>query len=200
MCIWNVKKMADYAIEQYNLATGFNEDGNCYRERYERTIRRNLRKSNLVKEDKKTGKYIYELPEENAKYFIDNNLKKYFNNEKKYDDQVAKEKFLKLDREINKNYFENLRNQSYENDYEYDDCSTDTTPNNKEIHDAILFAMVKAIFELHYEFDYDTFVKDYIEFCELSHSNDSLEAVQEGYSYLEDKLNNSTKHYCRRKL
>ena len=48
--------------------------------------------------------------------------------------------------------------------------------------------------------NYDTFVKDYIEFCELSHSNDSLEAVQEGYSYLEDKLNNSTKHYCRRKL
>ena len=200
MCIWNVKKMADYAIEQYNLATGFNEDGNCYRERYERTIRRNLRKSNLVKEDKKTGKYSYKLPEENAKYFIDNNMKNYFINKQNYDDQVAREKFSIIDKKINEQYIENLCNQNYENCYGCDDRFPDLSPTVKEINDAILFAMIKAIFELHYEFDYDTFVNDYIEFCKLSHSYDSLEAVQEGYSYLEDKLNNSTKHYCRRKL
>ena len=200
MCIWNVKKMADYAIEQYNLTTGSNKDGNFYRDRYEKAIRRKLLKSNLIKEDKKTGKYSYKLPEENAKYFIDNNMKNYFINEQNYDDQVAREKFSIIDKKINEQYIENLCNQNCENGYDCDDRFPNLSPTNKEINNAILFAMIKAIFELHYEFDYDTFVKDYIEFCELSHSYDSLETVQEGYSYIENKLDNSTKYYCKKKL
>lgn len=190
--------MIDYAINKYDLITNDDKDDNTIRNSYERTLRRNLSKAGLVSINEVTGKHSYQLPEENAKYFIDNNMKKYFEKMHTESDEVVREKFAKKDLELNKKHFEAIRNHNYEEDYEYD-YMTDPTPTSDEINNVILGIMIKAIFNLYYEFDYKNFINDYKELHILADSNDVLDPIQEGYSYLKNKIDNATTYYCKRK-
>lgn len=197
--IWKIKDMVEYAINKYHLATGYNDYCNDQKATYERAIRRILQKDKLVEKDETTGKYVYQLSEDKAKYVIDNLMQKYFLDEKRYDVEVAKAQYSKQDEKLNKESFDKMVEESdYLSDcYEVgiDPYAYEPIVTQDEIEKSILNMMIRALFNQYYDFDEEQYIKDYTELKRLINSDD-INTYQSGYSYLKDKINNPIKNYC----
>jgi len=192
--IYTVKDMLNYASIKYSLKSGFNNNFNSYKSAYETRIRECLKKTGFVEQDKDTGKFIYELPESRAKYFIDNIMKEYF--EKRADKNSLIESFAKQDEQLNEQNIKALGEcQPYDEFYDYDNLP----PTEEEINRAIHSFMIEAIFAEFFDFDKEQYIADFIARKKCIDEEDVVYPFQKGYSYYNDKLNNPIKHYCTRK-
>ena len=199
--IWKVKDMLDYALKIYFLKTKIEDySGNNPTESYKRDIRRKLEAFNLVRKDKNKGDYIYELPEEIAKTFINTSMKDYFTDTTRFDESKAKAKYLKQDEALNKESFDKMVEESdylsecYANGIDPYECGVILTQD--EIEKSILKMMIKAIFNKFYDFEEEQYIKDYTELKCLINSDDIYTTYQNGYSILKSKIDNSIENYC----
>lgn len=190
---WQVKQMMEYAIIKYGLTDGYADSPNSQRSNYERKVRRTLEDRGLVVKDKNTDKYIYVLPEKEAKYFIDVFLRSYF--EERTGESQMKSKFAKKDAALNEsNYKAVIESTEDYNDHEKGD--PDPTPINEELEASIDRFMLRAIFAKFYSFDDEAqYRKDYISLPHYK-NDDILEPYIEGYSFLNERLSNPVKYYC----
>lgn len=200
---WGIKEMLEYAINKYHLSTKTDYNGNCKKSSYEKAIRRKLQSEHLVKKDEQTGNYTYRLPEDSARYFIDNMMKETFSDNKKYDDEIAKQAFSKNDNKLNEKHFREFVEEAdyiskcYEDGI--DPYNVEPVVTYDEIEKAILKMMIRAIFNQYFEFEEDKYIKDYIELKKLVNYDDFNEPYREGYSYLKNKIENPIDNYCIKK-
>lgn len=202
--IWKIKDMVEYACQKYPLNEGYySDDCKSQYATYKREIRRVLVDCNLVVKDEEADEYIYELPEEIAKTFIDETMKEYFTDPIRVDKEKAKAQYSKQDEKLNKESFDKMVEESdylsdcYEDDidpYAYEPIVT-----QDEIEKLILSVMIKAIFNQYYEFDEERYKKDYTELKRLINTDDINETYQNGYSYLKNKIDNPINNYCIKK-
>lgn len=192
--IYTVSDMLNYATVKYSLKAGYNDNFNSYKGSYETRIRDYLRENKLVEKDEKTGKFVYELPEKRAKYFIDNIMEEYF--KKNIDEDALIKSFSKEDEKRNEENIKAIGEcRTYEDFYDYDNLP----PSNDEINKSIHNFMIEAIFAEFFEFDKEQYISDYISRKKCIDENDIVFPFKNGYSYYNEKLNNPLKHYCTRK-
>ncbi len=198
--IWKVQDMFNYASKIYALNTKIDDySGSDPTQAYKRDIRRKLVDLHLVWQDTNKGDYIYELPAEIAKTFIDTTMKDYFTNPIRFDESKAKAKYLEQDEALNKENFDKMVEESdylsecYENGIDPYKCDIIT---QDEIEKSILKMMIKAIFNVFYDFDEEQYKKDYTELKSLVNSDDVYQTYQNGYSLLKNKMDNPIENYC----
>lgn len=198
---WKIKDMLEYALKKYTLNTTIEDySGRDPKDTYKRDIRRKLVALNLVKQATNKDEYIYELPEEIAKAFIDTTMKDYFTDPNRFDESKAKAKYLKQDEALNQENFDRyVEEQGYLIDcYEngIDPYEGDVIPTQDEIENSILKMMIKAIFYKFYDFEEEQYIKDYTELKCLVNSDDMNATYQNGYSLLKNKMDNPIENYC----
>lgn len=199
--IWKVQDMFNYASKIYALNTKIDDySGSDPTQAYKRDIRRKLVDLHLVWQDTNKGDYIYELPAEIAKTFIDTTMKDYFTNPIRFDESKAKAKYLEQDEALNQENFDRyVEEQGYLIDcYEngIDPYEGDVILTQDEIENSILKMMIKAIFNIFYDFAEEQYKKDYTELKILVNSDDVYQTYQNGYSLLRNKMDNPIENYC----
>ncbi len=198
---WKIKDMLEYALKKYTLNTTIEDySGRDPKDTYKRDIRRKLVDLHLVWQDTNKGDYIYELPAEIAKTFIDTTMKDYFTNPIRFDESKAKAKYLEQDEALNQENFDRyVEEQGYLIDcYEngIDPYEGDVILTQDEIENSILKMMIKAIFYKFYDFEEEQYIKDYTELKCLVNSDDMNTTYQNGYSLLKNKMDNPIENYC----
>lgn len=180
---WGIKQMFEYACVKYEY-----DNPQLVRIGCERKIRRTIKDLNWVKKEKNAKNLKYKLPVHKAKALIDTWLKSYFE-EVSYEPNVKN--FNKKDAILNEQSLKALE--------EYDPNSlTCDLPPEKEINDSIDRMMLRAIFDIFYEFDEKSYRDDYIKRHSLVIPEDTQPYLS-GYFQVNERLENPLKNYCVKK-
>lgn len=201
--MWKTKNILDYALKKYHLSEGFTAAANDERENYKKTIRKTMREKHILEltTDPKTGNYIYELPEKDAKYLVDVTLEEYFT--KRADVDKVKKRFAENDAKINEE--ERKRLYEYFVNAEPDDWDNSEGINIDfaKLEMTIDRMMIRGMFHIFYDFDEASFKDDYIKREGLITNNryddETDDTVKKGFSELDHKLKNPLETYCTKK-
>lgn len=189
---WKIKDMLAYAEKKYSLVEAYNENGNSNYESYSKKLKRTMKELGMVEKNKTTNRYLYILPEKDAKYLIDVVLRQYF--EERTNETILRKKFDKEDEYLNEQALKALENFDPSQD-----CDTDDLTSDGDIEKSLDRLMLRTLFELFFDFDEESYRNDYKEIELLKNSDDVKEPYQEGYSMLNYRLNHFRQFYCKRK-
>ena len=192
--IWTVSDMLEYALQIYNLADSYKKAAASEKKNYERQIRRTLEKEKLVEKNLTTKNYNYSVSQKMGKYVINELLKKYFI--KHENDIVSERAFQEMDEKLNQKNIEGIIEEYDDKQKEY--IYTSSVSDDDMNQDIDRF-MLRAIFDLFYDFDEEQYRKDYYEKDNHIDTNDNMYPYQEGYSKLNYKLKNPIVFYCKKK-
>jgi len=198
---WNVKKILEYALEKYHLLDDSDEHGMEDRSAYDKKIRRTMDNNKMVQKTV-TGKSVYALPVDSAKYLVDVILKEYF--EKHIDKAKRSKDFVEKDKRINEE--ERIGDEEYFSKAEVPQHEFFDNPgipmNPHEIDGSINRMMLRAVFDLFYDFEEESYRNDYIErknHMNIYSNKKTSDVVKEGFSELDEKIANPLKHYCNKR-
>lgn len=185
---WVVKDILNYAIQSYDLVNKYNEEnGALDKFKYEKKIRRAMKKNRFYIIDPKTQKNKYCATEDEAKFLVDSIMKDYFSKEKT-DVDAFRKKNLKKDIELNR---EMIEGQGLFFTYEEQSKPVYFDKMNKDLERL----MLESLFNLFFDFNYESYRKDYIKRENLIDYDSEPPQVLEGYSELDEKLRNPIKYY-----
>lgn len=186
---WDISDMLNYALQRYNLSDSYNHDFTGENKNYERQIRRTLEKNNLVKKENGQTHYEYIVSSKIGKYVIDEILHDYF--AKRENGDVSIRAFAKQD---------NLRNEQYETAFsKYDEEYIENLPTEEDINKSIDRFMLRALFDLFFDFDENSYKQDFIKRASLIDYDDIRFPYKEGYSQIDYRLNHPIDSYCKKK-
>lgn len=201
--IWSVKDMFEYAIQSYELDLVINLD-DSEKDNIQKAIRRNLSLYNLVdtinndndtseKTQKKQPK-SYRVYDVIGRCLIDYIMHDYFI--KLIDTHIPeKEKaYIKHDNKLNEDSI-NRHEMLEDADMEYECAIYDQEQTERDIDRF----MLRAIFDMFYDFDYEQYCSDAKKRFELYDFDAPVTPYMDGFSKIDDKLNHPIKNYCTRK-
>lgn len=187
---WKIKDMLAYAEKKYSLTEIYNENGNSNYESYSKKLKRTMQELGMVEKNKTTNRYLYILPEKDAKYLINVALKEYFEN---------RTDITALDGNSENEYPNKQILETIENFNSSQDCDTNNLIINSDIEKSLDRLMLHTLFELFFDFDEESYRNDYKEIKSLKNSDDNTQQHQKDYNILNYKLNHFRQFYCKRK-
>lgn len=199
---WGVKDLYEYAVQQYKLCDRLSLS-DTDRSAIERSIRRRLEKNNLVHKhnytEQKTGKekekYVYVVTQKIGQYLIDFLMKDYFTKLIGANYNAMEKIFAEMDDKLNRESIE----RHEELIEEYNNNSENTPFPEEHMQCRIDRFMLRAIFNLFYDFDEAKYRKDSIEQFQSYDNNSSVNNYIDGYSKVNYRLKNPVENYCMRK-